>query len=120
MVTLPFPVLETETVCELLVLPTSTFPKLKLVTLGVSWRVCAVPLPDKAIVVGEFVALLTRETLPLTVPAADGEKANVNDALCPAASVVGTVKPPAVNAAPDAVNCEIVTLLFPELVIDTV
>ena len=45
MVTLPFPVLETETVCELLVLPTSTFPKLKLVMLAVELESLRSPAP---------------------------------------------------------------------------
>jgi hypothetical protein len=116
MVTLRFPVLAIETVCELLVLPTSTFPKLKLVTLGVSCSVCALPLPDNAFVVGEFVALLTTETLPVTAPAAAGEKASVSDALCPAAKVSGTAKPPAVNPAPVTATCEMLTLLLPVFV----
>jgi hypothetical protein len=119
MVTLLFPVLAIETVWEVLLLPTSTFPKLKLVTLGVSWSVCAVPLPDNAIVVGEFVALLTTETLPEAVPADAGEKAAVNVALCPAARVSGTAKPPAVNPAPVTATCERLTLLLPVLVSTT-
>jgi hypothetical protein len=51
-------------------MPTS---QLKLLTLGESMRVGAIPLPVNAIAVGEFVALLIIETLPVTLPAATGE-----------------------------------------------
>jgi hypothetical protein len=116
MVTLLFPALAKVIVFELLVVPTSTLPKLKLVVLAVSWSVCAVPLPDKAIVAGELLALLRTETLPVTAPATVGENATVNVALCPAARVSGTAKPPAVNPGPVTDNCEIVTLLLPVFV----
>lgn len=118
-VTLLFPVLLREIDCEPLALPTSTFPKLKLVTLGESRKVCAVPLPDNAMVVGEFVALLVTVMLPVMLPATVGEKPAVSDALCPAARVNGTVIPLTVNPAPDTATCEIVTLLFPVLMRET-
>ncbi len=56
-------------------LPTSTFPKLKLEGLGVS-APCT-PVPLKVIVAGEFVALLATLTLPGTLPAAAGAKATL-------------------------------------------
>jgi len=99
-----FPVFVMEAVCELLVLPTRMLPKLKVLALGVSSRVCAVPLPLRAIVVGEFVALLTMEMLPDRAPAAVGENAADNVALCPAASVSGTAKLLAENPAPVTVT----------------
>ena len=79
-------------------------------------RVGAIPLPVNAIVVGEFVALLITETLPVTLPAATGEKATVNVAFCPAVRVRGTAKPPAVNPAPVTATCEMLTLLLPVFV----
>ena len=104
------------TVCELLKVPTSTLPKVKLVALDVRWNVCAVPVPDNAIVVGEFVALLTIVTLPVTPPAIVGEKLTVKVALCPAGKASGTAKPPAVNPAPDTTTCEMLTVLLPVFV----
>src|SRR5438128_2533506 len=38
---------------------------------------CA-PVPDREIVVGEFVAVLATDTEPLTLPAAEGAKATFN------------------------------------------
>ena len=73
-VTLAVPELLNVKVCVPL-LPTSTFPKLKLEGLGVS-APCT-PVPLKAIVAGEFVALLATLTLPVTLPAAAGAKATL-------------------------------------------
>ncbi len=74
MVTLAVPELLNVKVCVPL-LPTSTFPKLKLEGLGVS-APCT-PVPLKVIVAGEFVALLATLTLPGTLPAAAGAKATL-------------------------------------------
>jgi hypothetical protein len=38
------------------------------------------PVPDSGSLAGEFVALLTTETLPLIIPAAVGEKVTLNPA----------------------------------------
>ena len=73
MLTLLLPLLVTEIICVLLVLPTMTLPKLRLLALGESNLVCAIPFPAKAIFVGEFVALLITETLPVTLPVPVGE-----------------------------------------------
>ena len=70
-VTLELPVSLSVTVCVLLV-PTNTLPKLKLVGLVESRKVGTKPVPPRAIVSGELVALLTTETLPVTLPAAVG------------------------------------------------
>ncbi len=74
MVTLAVPELLNVKVCVPL-LPTSTLPKLKLEGLAVS--VPCTPVPLKAIVAGEFVALLATLTLPVTLPAAAGAKATL-------------------------------------------
>src|SRR5713101_5536700 len=58
-------------------LPTSTFPKLKLEGMAVS--VPCTPVPLNAIVAGEFVALLTTLTLPVTPPAEAGAKATLRE-----------------------------------------
>jgi len=47
-------------------------PKLKLVGLAESRKVATTPLPLSEIVAGEFVVLLTTETLPVTLPPACG------------------------------------------------
>ncbi len=73
-VTLAVPELLNVKVCVPL-LPTSTFPKLKLEGLAVS--VPCTPVPLNAIVAGEFVALLATLTLPVTPPAEAGAKATL-------------------------------------------
>lgn len=54
--------------------------------------------------------------LPLAAPAAVGANCTVNDALCPAFKVTGTVRPLKLNPLPLAVAAEMVTLLPPEFV----
>ena len=73
-VTLAVPELLNVKVCVPLP-PTSTLPKLKLEGLPVS-APCT-PVPLKAIVAGEFVALPATLTLPVTLPAAAGAKATL-------------------------------------------
>jgi hypothetical protein len=73
-VTLAVPELLNVKVCVPL-LAISTFPKLKLEGLAVS--VPCTPVPLKAIVAGEFVALLATLTLPVRVPAEAGAKATL-------------------------------------------
>jgi hypothetical protein len=118
-VTLEFPLFVSVTACMLLV-PTNTFPKLKLVGLAVSWSVAATPVPLKAMAVGEFGALLTSDTLPVTLPVAAGAKATLKFAVCPTASVKGRVSPLVLKPAPVTVAWEIVRLALPELVRVTV
>ena len=76
MVTLEFPVFVTVTFCELL-LPTFTFPKLRLEGLMPRVRVAAIPEPLRLTEVGEVGALLTIEMLPEAVPTNVGAKAAV-------------------------------------------
>jgi hypothetical protein len=52
-----------------------------------------VPEPERAIVVGEFVALLTNETVPDTAPLVWGANAMVTFCVLPDASVSGRVTP---------------------------
>jgi hypothetical protein len=89
-VTFEFPVFVTMTFCELL-LPTFTFPKLRLVGLMPSVKVAAMPEPLRPTEVGDVGALLTMETLPDTVPTAVGRKATVIVACCPALTLSGSV-----------------------------
>ena len=65
---------------------------------------------------GEFGELLAIETLPTALPAAVGENFAVNDALCPAPSVIGVAIPLMLKPVPDALACEIEMLAEPELV----
>lgn len=60
--------------------------------------------------------MLTIEMLPVALPAAVGENFAVNEALCPAFSVNGVVRPVMLNPVPDALPAEIATLAVPEFV----
>src|SRR5712692_610939 len=112
MVTLEFPLLVSVTGNPLLP-PTFTLPKLRLVGLAPSKNVAATPIPLKAIVSGEPGALLTKETEPVTLPAAVGVNAALNVALAPAAIVCGTLRPVMLKPVPVTVTCEIVALAVP-------
>ena len=113
-VTFEFPVLVRLALSKLL-LPKFTLPKLRLVGLAVSRKVAVTPVPLRAIVSGELGALLTSETVPVTLPAAPGVKATLNVALLPAAMVSGTARPVMLKPLPDTVAWEIVTLALPAL-----
>jgi len=113
-VTFEFPVLVRLALSKLL-LPKFTLPKLRLVGLAVSRKVAVTPVPLRAIVSGELGALLTSETVPVTLPAAPGVKATLNVALLPAAMVSGTAGPVMLKPLPDTVAWEIVTLALPAL-----
>ena len=114
-VTWALPVLLSVTVCDA-ELPAVTLPKLRLLALAESVYVGAGLLPLSVTLAGEFVALLTIETLPLSVPAADGLNCTLNDTLCPTASVTGTVAPVTAKPVPLAAICETATEELPELV----
>jgi hypothetical protein len=118
-VTLEFPLLVNVT-CDEPVLPTLMLPKLKLVGLAVKRLVAVAPVPLKPRALGELVALLIRERLPDTLPEAAGAKATVKLALCPAAMVMGKVRPLTENPVPERVSLETVRLAVPELVSVTV
>lgn len=67
--------------------------------------------------VGELAALLTRETLPLTVLFDEGAKVTVNPLDCPAANVSGKESPLMPNPLPFTFAWETVRLAFPVLLI---
>lgn len=76
-------------------------------------------MPLRAIVEGEFVALLTTVTLPERLPAEVGAKVTLKDVDCPAARVRGRVIPLVLKPVPVALICETETLEFPVLEILT-
>src|SRR2546426_12324971 len=86
MLTLELPVLVRVTLCVML-LPTDTFPKLRLVGLAENCSVAARPVPLRGLAVGEPGALLTSETLPDTLPTPAGAKATLKFVLCPGVKV---------------------------------
>ena len=118
-VTLEFPPLVSVTFDEP-VLPTLTLPKLRLVGLAFKREVAVAPVPLNARAVGELVALLARERLPDALPETAGAKATLKLALCPAATVMGKVRPLTENPVPERVSLETVKLAVPELVSLTV
>lgn len=96
-----------------LLLPTLTFPKLRVDVLSPRRRVAATPVPLRVIESGEPGALLTRVIVPATLPAALGAKTALNVAALPDAMVTGAVIPVTLNPAPAAVTEEIVTVALP-------
>jgi hypothetical protein len=71
------------------------------------------PLPATVITVGEFVALLTTDTLPVTLPVAIGAKAIFSVADWLGAKIAPVATPEALNPAPEGTTLEIVTFEFP-------
>src|SRR5579862_2239037 len=74
------------------------------------------PVPDRPIEMGEFDALLTTETLPVTPPAAAGAKVTFRVSACPGLTMVPADNPLALKPAPETLTVEIVTLELPEFV----
>jgi hypothetical protein len=111
------PALESVIVCVPL-LPTATLPKFKVDGLAVSDG--CTPVPVAEITLGEFVALLTTETVPFTAPTTVGANTTESTVVCPAVSVIGVAIPFALNPAPTTATLEIVTLPVPEFVTVTV
>jgi len=87
-VTLALPVLLTVTVC-VEDDPAFTFPNERLFELNESVCVAPTPVPLNGIDVGEFAALLTTDTEPLTVPDEAGEKTTLKFVDWLAASEIG-------------------------------
>jgi hypothetical protein len=96
-----------------LLLFTSTFPKARLEGVAVNIAVAAVPVPLSAIARGEFGALLTSETDPLTAPVLVGANATLNVMFAPAAMVVGSERPVELNPVPVTLAAVMVTLALP-------
>ena len=107
-----FPVLVRVTASELVV-PSFTFPKLKLVGFAASSALAAAPVPLKAIVSGELGALLTSVSDPDALPADNGLKTPLNVALFPAAMVKGAFNPEVLKPVPIKAACETVRLALP-------
>jgi hypothetical protein len=99
-----------------LLLPTFTFPKLRVELLNPRTRVAATPVPLREIERGELGALLTRVIDPVTLPAALGPNTALNVAFLPAAIVSGAVIPVVLKPAPVTVTEEIVTVALPPFV----
>ncbi len=112
MVSFAFPLFVRVTLSELVV-PSFTFPKLKLVGFAPSCTLAGTPVPANAIVRGEVGALLTSVTDPETPPEADGVKTVLNVAVFPAATVSGALIPDVPKPVPEAATCEIVRLALP-------
>jgi hypothetical protein len=96
-----------------LVVPSFTFPKLKLVGFAASSAFAAIPVPLKAIVSGELGALLISVSDPDALPADDGVKTPLNVALFPAAIVKGAFNPEVLKPVPIKAACETVRLALP-------
>jgi hypothetical protein len=118
-VTFEFPLFVTVEVIDP-VLPTFTFPKLRVELLSPRTRVEATPVPLREIVSGEFGALLTSVTDPVTLPAALGPNTALNVVDWPAAMFTGAVIPEVLKPAPATVTEEIVTVALPLFVSVTV
>jgi len=116
---LELPVFVTVNPCEA-ELPSVTLPKLRL--LGFTLIVCdaTTPVALSATVAGEFGALLTIETAPLTFPADCGAYCTLKFPLWPGVSVNGAASPLKVKPAPVTVACETVKLDVPLFLICTV
>jgi hypothetical protein len=114
-VNVALPEFVSETVC-VPVLPTFTLPKLTLDEPSVNCAWPAVPVPLKAIVIGEFGRLVATEIEPDAAPVVVGENFTPNVALCPAASVCGVVIPVMLNAEPETVAEATFTLAVPPFV----
>ena len=74
------------------------------------------PVPDSGMLIGELVALLLIETVPVTLPADVGEKPTVKEVDCPAARVNGSASPFIVKPVPVTPSWDKETLLFPVFV----
>jgi hypothetical protein len=114
-VTFEFPLFVSVTF-KVLLLPSFTFPKPKLVGLTPRDFVAVTPVPEAEMTNGEFPALLTRDTDPVTTPAVVGANTMLNEELVPAPIVSGIESPLVLKPAPETFACVIVTLAAPVLV----
>jgi hypothetical protein len=88
-------------------------PKSRLLVFAVSEAVDAMPLPLAEIDNGEFGASLANAIEPDAFPAEPGVNTTLNVALCPAAILMGAVRPDVLNPAPDTFALEMVTAPVP-------
>ena len=110
--TFEFPVFVTVNPCAA-ELPSVTFPKLKLVGFTLIVYVAAMPVPLNATDAGEFGALLTMDTAPLTFPDPCGAYCTLKFPLWPGANVSGSDSPARLSPLPVTVACEIVRFAVP-------
>ena len=103
-------------VCDF-IWPSTVLPKLKLA--GVTLRPACAPLPLKAIVMGDPLALLTIAIEPLTLPVAVGAKFTPSVTVSEGLRAAGAVSPLTENPVPLGVILETCTAAFPVLVIAT-
>ena len=100
---------------RVLLFDTCTLPKLRLEGFGES-APGVTPVPDRAILRVGLGPLFRIARFPLTLPADDGANTTLKVLLWPAVRVTGKLRPLTLNPAPVAVDCEMVTLVPPELV----
>ena len=100
---------------RVLLLPTCTLPKLRLVELALI--VPAVTAVPESVMLNEGLdASLVTVNVPDGVPAAVGVNTTLTEVLAPAARLNGTVAPLTLYPVPVAVTCETFTVDPPELV----
>ena len=80
------------------------------------WETTCHPIPDNAMVAGEFEALLVTTRLPVTLPAAAGVKVTFKVPRCPGVRICPADTPLALKPAPEMLTFEIVTRELPEFV----
>ena len=73
------------------------------------WGSGATPVPDRDAVAGEFVAVLTKDTVPLAAPLVPGVNVRVTCFVVPAAIESGNVSPVALNPDPVTFAAETAT-----------
>jgi hypothetical protein len=78
-----------------------------------------VPVAESDATVGESLALLVTDSVPVTLPAVVGAKVTLKVAFCPEARVVGKAGPLKLNPDPVVLACETVTLPPPVFVTST-
>jgi hypothetical protein len=100
---------------RVVLLPSSTLPKARLVGLAVSVP-CVTPVPLSEMLKLGFEAVEVTLILPLSAPAEVGAKSTENDALWPAVKVTGKVSPVKLKPVPLALAAEIVRVDPPLLV----
>ncbi len=76
----------------------------------------ATPVPESAITIGEFAALLVTVMLPVALPPDAGSNVALSAALCPLDRINPDGTPLAPNPAPATMTFEIATLELPVLV----
>ena len=102
-------------------LPTITLPKPMVVGDTVRSATAAdVAVALRPMTKEGSLALLVMETVPLSVPAETGLYVTVRFADCPAANVVGAVKPETLTPVPENDSLEIAALALPVFVTFTV